>query len=252
MFWPPRWRFTASTGCGRTVTGSALRDPDLPGVTLTADGFGIIAGRPDAPAQIEVYTEPQCTHCAHLQDTDGPEMKSLIARPADRHLPPGDIPGHRVRLFGQGRQRDVPGRRTRHVGARPAGVRRDAVGPPESGRVGTVDGQLAGWAADAGVSAEAVATIQFGEHAVDTDEMTMTNETRLQEIRDGDAGTPTVYDLTGNTVVDIQETGVAGEADGGAADLTQPALHESDDAEQHTGDQPADDGDRAGRDDVEL
>ena len=70
---------TASTGCGRTVTGSALRDPDLPGVTLTADGFGIIAGRPDAPAQIEVYTEPQCTHCAHLQDTDGPEMKSLIA-----------------------------------------------------------------------------------------------------------------------------------------------------------------------------
>ena len=52
-----------------------------------------------------------------------------------------------------------------------------------------------------------MATIQFGEHAVDTDEMTMTNETRLQEIRDGDAGTPTVYDLTGNTVVDIQETG---------------------------------------------
>ncbi len=69
----------ALTGCGRTVSGSALQDPDVPGVSLTADGFGIIAGRPDAPAQIEVYTEPQCTHCAHLQDTDGPEMKGLIA-----------------------------------------------------------------------------------------------------------------------------------------------------------------------------
>ena len=60
---------TASTGCGRTVTGSALRDPDLPGVTLTADGFGIIAGRPDAPAQIEVVVQTRGSeHVAQMLD----------------------------------------------------------------------------------------------------------------------------------------------------------------------------------------
>lgn len=198
---------TASTGCGRTVAGSALRDPDLPGVTLTADGFGIIAGRPDAPAQIEVYTEPQCTHCAHLQDTDGPEMKSMIAlglltvtyRPVtflDTEY------GYSAKVA------NAMFLAAAHGTSAPALQAYVATlwGHQNPGGSAPSDGQLAGWAADSGVSAEAVTTIQFGEHAVDTDEMTMTNETRLQEIRDGDAGTPTVYDLTGNTVVDIQET----------------------------------------------
>ena len=197
-----------STACGRTVAGSALRDPDLPGVTLTADGFGIIAGRPDAPAQIEVYTEPQCTHCAHLQDTDGRELKSLIAlglltvtyRPVtflDTEY------GYSAKVA------NAMFLAAAHGTSAPALQAYVATlwGHQNPGGSAPSDGQLAGWAADAGVSAEAVATIQFGEHAVDTDEMTMTNETRLQEIRDGDAGTPTVYDLTGNTVVDIQETG---------------------------------------------
>ncbi|UCZ59744.1 DsbA family protein [Mycolicibacterium phocaicum] len=199
---------TASTGCGRTVTGSALRDPDLPGVTLTADGFGIIAGRPDAPAQIEVYTEPQCTHCAHLQDTEGPEMKSLITlglltvtyRPVtflDTEY------GYSAKVAGAMFLAAAHGTSAPALQAYVATL----WGHQNPGGSAPSDGQLAGWAADAGVSAEAVATIQSGEHAVDTDEMTMTNETRLQEIRDGDAGTPTVYDLTGNTVVDIQETG---------------------------------------------
>lgn len=196
-----------STACGRTVAGSALRDPDLPGVTLTADGFGIIAGRPDAPAQIEVYTEPQCTHCAHLQDTDGRELKSLIAlglltvtyRPVtflDTEY------GYSAKVA------NAMFLAAAHGTSAPALQAYVATlwGHQNPGGSAPSDGQLAGWAADAGVSAEAVATIRSGEHAVDTDEMTMTNETRLQEIRDGDAGTPTVYDLTGNTVVDIQET----------------------------------------------
>ena len=199
---------TASTGCGRTVTGSALRDPDLPGVALTADGFGIIAGRPDAPAQIEVYTEPQCTHCAHLQDTDGPELKSLIAlglltvtyRPVTFL---DTAYGYSAKVA------NAMFLAAEHGTSAPALQAYVATlwGHQNPGGSAPSDGQLAGWAADAGVSAEAVATIQSGEHAVDTDEMTITNETRLQEIRDGDAGTPTVYDLTGNTVVDIQETG---------------------------------------------
>lgn len=166
---------TASTGCGRTVTGSALRDPDLPGVTLTADGFGIIAGRPDAPAQIEVYTEPQCTHCAHLQDTDGPEMKSMIAlglltvtyRPVtflDTEY------GYSAKVA------NAMFLAAAHGTSAPALQAYVATlwGHQNPGGSAPSDGQLAGWAADSGVSAEAVTTIQFGEHAVDTDEMTMT------------------------------------------------------------------------------
>ncbi len=45
--------------------------------------------------------------------------------------------------------------------------------------------------------------------------MTLTNETRLQAIRDGDAGTPTVYDLSADAVVDIQETGWLAKLTGG-------------------------------------
>jgi len=204
------------TGCGRTVTGSAQRDPDLPGVSITADGFGIIAGRPDAPAQIEVYTEPQCTHCAHLQDTDGPEMKSLIAlglltvtyRPVTfldtEH-------GYSAKVA------NAMFLAAAHGTSAPALQAYVATlwGHQNPGGSAPSDSQLAGWAADSGVSAESVASIQAGERAVDVDEMTLTNEGRLQEIRDGDAGTPTVYDLAGNTVVDIQEAGWLAKLTGG-------------------------------------
>lgn len=206
----------ALTGCGRTVTGSALQDPDVPGVSLTADGFGIIAGRPDAPAQIEVYTEPQCTHCAHLQDTDGPEMKGLIA------LGLLTVTYRPVTFLGTGY-----GYSAKVAGAMFLAAGHGTSAPALQAYVATLwghqspggsapsDGQLASWAADSGVSAEAVASIQSGEHAVDTDEMTLTNETRLQAIRDGDAGTPTVYDLSADAVVDIQEAGWLAKLTGG-------------------------------------
>ena len=196
----------ALTGCGRTVTGSAIQDPDLPGVSLTADGFGIIAGRPDAPAQIEVYTEPQCTHCAHLQDTDGPQLKSLIAlglltvtyRPVT--FLDTDY-GYSAKVA------NAMFLAAAHGTSAPALQAYVATlwGHQSPGGSAPSDAQLASWATDSGVSPEAVASIKSGKHALDTDEMTQTNETRLQEIRDGDAGTPTVYDLSGNALVDIGE-----------------------------------------------
>jgi protein-disulfide isomerase len=208
------------TGCSRTVTGSALQDPNLPGVSITADGFGIIAGRPDAPAQIEVYTEPQCTHCAHLQDTDGREMKSLIAlglltvtyRPVtflDTQF------GYSAKVAG------ALFLAAAHGTSAPAlqAYVMTLWGHQSPGGSAPSDGQLASWAADSGVSAASVATIRSGEHAVDTDAMTQANETRLQEIRDGEAGTPTVYDLTANAVVDIQQSGWLAKLTGGGQPL---------------------------------
>lgn len=198
----------ALAGCGRTVSGSALRDPNLPGVSITSDGFGIIAGRPDAPAQIEIYTEPQCTHCANLQNTDGAQMKSLIA------LGLLTVTYRPVTFLdtGQGYSAKVAGAMflaAAHGTSGPAFQAYVATlwGHQNPGGSAPSDEQLAGWAADSGVSGEAVASIRSGAHAVDTDAMTQTNESRLQDIREGDPGTPTVYDLTTNALVDIQEDG---------------------------------------------
>lgn len=56
----------------------AVPDPRTAGVTLTEDGFGIVAGFPDAPLQVEIFTEPQCSHCADLQARYGEEMKAAM------------------------------------------------------------------------------------------------------------------------------------------------------------------------------
>ena len=56
-----------AVGCTNQVTGTATQDPTQPPLALSEDGYGIVAGYPDAPVQIELYTEPQCSHCADLQ-----------------------------------------------------------------------------------------------------------------------------------------------------------------------------------------
>src|ERR1700759_3247418 len=55
-----------------------MPDPHRPPVTITSDGFGIVAGFADAPVQLEIFTEPQCPHCAHLQATFGEDIKRHI------------------------------------------------------------------------------------------------------------------------------------------------------------------------------
>ena len=67
-----------AAGCTNQVTGTAKQDPTQPPLALSDDGSGIVAGYPDAPVQIELYTEPQCNHCAELQDEFGDEMAHYI------------------------------------------------------------------------------------------------------------------------------------------------------------------------------
>ncbi|MDR3659213.1 MAG: thioredoxin domain-containing protein [Mycobacterium sp.] len=198
----------ALTGCDRTVAGSALRDPNLPGTSITADGFGIIAGRPDAVAQIELYTEPQCTHCAHLQTADGPEMRGLIA------LGLLTVTYRPVTFLDADNRYSAKVTNAMFLAAA-HGTSAPALqsyvqtlwGHQNPGGSEPSDGQLADWAADSGVSADAVATIRSGQRALDTDAMSDSNEVRLQHIWQGDGGTPTVYDLKANDVVDIHEDG---------------------------------------------
>jgi protein-disulfide isomerase len=47
-------------------------------VAATEDGYGIVVGLPDAPAEVEIYTEPQCEHCADFQARFGEDLRSHL------------------------------------------------------------------------------------------------------------------------------------------------------------------------------
>src|SRR5882757_10912630 len=66
------------TGCSRQITGTAQVDPNQTLASITKDGFGIRAGSEDAPVQVELYTEPQCSHCADLQHDFGDQIAYYI------------------------------------------------------------------------------------------------------------------------------------------------------------------------------
>ena len=68
----------ALSGCTRGISGTAKGDLDPPRVEITQDSDGIRAGLEDAPVQLEIYTEPQCTHCADLQHAFGDQFAYYI------------------------------------------------------------------------------------------------------------------------------------------------------------------------------
>lgn len=63
-----------AAGCSRQVTGVPRTSSETAPLAVSEDGFGIVVGYDDAPAKIEIYTEPQCTHCADLQRDFGDEL----------------------------------------------------------------------------------------------------------------------------------------------------------------------------------
>ncbi|MDT7713977.1 MAG: hypothetical protein QOG46_2940, partial [Pseudonocardiales bacterium] len=67
-----------AVGCTNQIAGTATPDPTQPPLALSDDGYGIAAGYPDAPVQIELYTEPQCNHCEELQSAYGEDIERSI------------------------------------------------------------------------------------------------------------------------------------------------------------------------------
>ena len=67
-----------AVGCSRTVDGTAQPDPRKPGVVVSDDGYGIVAGFDDAPVNVEIFTEPQCNHCADLQADFGDDIARYL------------------------------------------------------------------------------------------------------------------------------------------------------------------------------
>ena len=70
--------FLATAGCSQNVTGTALPDPTTAPLTVSADGYGIVAGFDDSAARIEIFTEPQCRHCRDLQRDFGEQLAYYI------------------------------------------------------------------------------------------------------------------------------------------------------------------------------
>src|ERR1700754_2974531 len=69
----------AAVGCSKQGAGTAESDPNKPPLTVSKDGYGIVAGFDNATAKIEIYTETQCNQCADLQHDFGDQLAYYIA-----------------------------------------------------------------------------------------------------------------------------------------------------------------------------
>jgi hypothetical protein len=207
-----------AVGCTTHVTGTATVDPTKPPLGLSEDGYGIVAGYPEAPVQIELYTEPQCTHCAELQAAFGEDIK--------RHINIGELAvTYRPVTF-----LDDPS--TDHHSERVANAMFLAVGAPEAsdennmasgpefqnfvedlwahqdpGGPGPSDSEMAKMARDSGLPDDIAARIGNGDTAdsVDIEEMAAYNYGALIGIDPATAGTPTVYDLGTQEKIDVHD-----------------------------------------------
>jgi Thioredoxin len=194
-----------STGCAKAIDGVAAAPPGThPAgtVMLADDGFGIQLGRPSAPVAIEIFIEPQCPHCAAFMMFHGSEIADYVEggdlrvtyRPVTflDSAPTGY--SHRVSnaLFLAAADADLPA----------SGLQNFVeelywqADPSRDYRY------LASVAETARLPQKLIDRIGAGAPAVDTVAMDAANEQRLNGILHTVA-TPTVYDLTTDSVVDI-------------------------------------------------
>jgi protein-disulfide isomerase len=196
----------ATAGCTQVVSGTAQPDPNGPPTKITKDGSGIHVGFTDAPVQIEIFTEPQCSHCAQLQHDFGKDIASYInlGELAVTYRPMTflDVDGH-----------DYSARVSNALflaaGPGTGGVAfqryvEDLWSHQQPGGQAPSNQQLADMARESGVGSAQVTKIAAGESGVDTGQMADQNVEFLSEIQDTIA-TPTVYDLQKDDVIDIYD-----------------------------------------------
>ncbi|MET0452872.1 MAG: thioredoxin domain-containing protein [Mycobacterium sp.] len=201
----------ASTACSRAISGTAQPDPNKPPVEIVEDGFGIKVGFPDAPVQLEIYTEPQCNHCADLQADFGDQIRgylntgqlTVIYRPMTFLDSPTNLHSERVA-------------NAMFAAATPAGdASTDAIAFQrfveevwkhyDAGADHPSDGELADMARQAGVPEGPASAIESGEPAVDVTEMQDTNFGLLYFASPVDTGTPTILDLNSGDLLDVYD-----------------------------------------------
>jgi protein-disulfide isomerase len=206
----------ASTACTRQIKGTAAPDPVKAPVEIVKDGYGIKLGFDDAPIQLELYTEPQCNHCADLQADFGEQMLSYI------NLGQLALTYRPVTFLDAGANQHSE---------RVANAMFAAVTPHDGGAGGTAgtnapefqhyveqlwkhydagpdhpnNAELAEMARTAGIPETAVSKIERGESAINLKDLEDNNFEFLYEIDDISTGTPTVYDLKKSDKLDIYD-----------------------------------------------
>ncbi|MGY4712706.1 DsbA family protein [Mycolicibacterium sp. CBM1] len=195
------------TGCSRDIAGAAEMDPHGPGTAVSKDGYGIVAGDPNAPVHIEIYTEPQCSHCADLQKDFGDRLATYLDfgqltityRPLTFYdAKPG---GYSDRVSNALFLAAGPGT---SATAFQSFVQK-LWGHQDPGGRGPGGEDMAAMARDSGVAATAVEAIRAGKPAVNLKEMADTNFEYLYELDPINTGTPTVYDIKRDKILDIYD-----------------------------------------------
>jgi protein-disulfide isomerase len=210
----------AAIGCSHQIEGTATQDPAQPPLAVSEDGEGIVAGYPDAPVQIELYTEPQCNHCAALQKEFGDDIERFI------NLGLLAVTYRPLTFLDQLANEDYSARVANAlfltVGpAKDSGEANAASGPQFQRFVeelwaaqdpignGPTDDEMKDMAEKAGMPSDVVDEIGHGDAAsnVDIDQMAAFNFQSLVGIDPINSGTPTVYDLKSKKKVDIGQSG---------------------------------------------
>ncbi|KKW63930.1 DsbA family protein [Mycolicibacterium elephantis] len=196
-----------AAGCTRDVAGTAQPDPDKPPVEVSEDGFGVVAGFENAPARIEIFTEPQCTHCADLQADFGDELAYYIGvgqlKVTYRPLTflDSEVDGQSARVSNAlflAADADATGAEFQRF-VQELWTKQDPGGP------GPSDDEMAEMARDAGLPESVVKRVATGGSAVNIADMEVSNFGYLYEIDPLSTGTPTVFDLVNDERLDIYD-----------------------------------------------
>jgi len=209
----------AAVGCSHQIEGTAKQNPTQPPLALSEDGSGIVAGYPNAPVQFELYTEPQCNHCAALQKEFGDDIERYInlGLLAVTYRPLTFLD----QLAGEDYSARVANALFLTVGAPKATDVPNTASGPEFQRFveelwaaqdpignGPTDEDMKDMAKKAGMPSDVADKIGEGQTAsdVDIDQMAASNYQSLVAIDPIDSGTPTVYDLKTKKKIDIGQS----------------------------------------------
>lgn len=190
--------------------GAAHADIGSPATALTGDRDGVMVGSPDAPAQLEIFCDPQCPRCAEFAASSTADLA--------RHLESGQlgvvyrwVTVLDARFANTASSTAATALAAAADPATPAPVYQQFVGEMYRNQDRDHGGgpgadELAAMADAAGVPAWVVARIAVGAPVGDTAAMAAANLDRLKGLVD-EPSVPLVRDAATDTVVDIHDPG---------------------------------------------
>ncbi len=201
----------ATAGCTQQINGTALPDPRKAPLVLTEDGYGIAAGFDGAPVRLEIFTEPQCTHCRDLQADFGDQLAhyinigriQVIYRPLT--FLDDDYDGYSSKVANALFLAAEPVGDAAATGAQFQRFVEDLWVNQQIGGPAFTGTQLRDMATDSGLPDAVADNIARQRAAVDIADMEDANFDYLLDIDLIRTGTPTVYDLEAGEKLDIYD-----------------------------------------------